>query len=122
VLSIEEFDANWAKGRALRPKRAIAEALALVDSVPGAKGGSVGRHSCQQKALTRREREIVALVARGLTNRAIAAELGIAERTADTHLSNILAKLGLRSRADVATWLAHPEANRAVDTRSSRHT
>jgi DNA-binding NarL/FixJ family response regulator len=41
-------------------------------------------------------------VARGLPNRAIAAELGITERTARTHVSNILAKLGLASRTQAA--------------------
>ena len=43
-------------------------------------------------------------VARGLSNRAIADELGIAERTARTHVSNILAKLGLTSRTQAALF------------------
>ena len=55
--------------------------------------------------LTRREREVAALIARGLTNRQIAEELFIAERTADTHVEHILAKLGLGSRTQVATWV-----------------
>jgi non-specific serine/threonine protein kinase len=54
--------------------------------------------------LTPREQEIAPLIARGLTNRQIAAQLGIAERTADTHVENILDKLGLRSRVQVAAW------------------
>ena len=54
--------------------------------------------------LTEREREILALVARGLTNKAIAAELVISERTARTHVSNVLAKLGLASRTQAALW------------------
>jgi DNA-binding NarL/FixJ family response regulator len=53
-------------------------------------------------ALTAREREVLARVARGLPNRQIAAELGITERTARTHVSNILAKLGLASRTQAA--------------------
>lgn len=52
--------------------------------------------------LTTRERDVLARVARGLPNRAIAAELGITERTARTHVSNILAKLGLASRTQAA--------------------
>jgi DNA-binding NarL/FixJ family response regulator len=52
--------------------------------------------------LTRRERQIAGLIAEGLTNRQIAARLVIAERTADTHVSRILAKLGCANRAQVA--------------------
>jgi predicted ATPase/DNA-binding CsgD family transcriptional regulator len=56
------------------------------------------------KSLSRREREIAALIARGLTNRAIAEQLVIAERTAETHVSNILDKLGLETRSQIAAW------------------
>jgi predicted ATPase/DNA-binding SARP family transcriptional activator/DNA-binding CsgD family transcriptional regulator len=52
--------------------------------------------------LTPRENEIVALVARGLTNRQISTELSISERTAGNHVAKILRKLGLRSRAQIA--------------------
>ncbi len=54
--------------------------------------------------LTAREREVLSGVARGLSNRAIADELGITERTARTHVSNILAKLGLASRTQAALF------------------
>jgi DNA-binding CsgD family transcriptional regulator len=54
--------------------------------------------------LTRREQEVAVLVARGLTNREISAELGISERTAGNHVGRILRKLGLRSRTQVAGW------------------
>jgi DNA-binding NarL/FixJ family response regulator len=56
--------------------------------------------------LTVREREVLGAVARGLSNRAIADELGITERTARTHVSNILAKLGLASRTQAALLAA----------------
>jgi DNA-binding NarL/FixJ family response regulator len=52
--------------------------------------------------LTARERDVLARVAQGLPNRQIAADLGITERTARTHVSNILAKLGLASRTQAA--------------------
>jgi non-specific serine/threonine protein kinase len=52
--------------------------------------------------LTRREQEVVVLVARGLTNRRIAQELFLSERTVDAHVRKILKKLGLRSRAQIA--------------------
>jgi non-specific serine/threonine protein kinase len=51
--------------------------------------------------LTAREQEIATLVAQGLTNRQIAAELSIALRTVDTHVSRVLRKLGVASRAEL---------------------
>jgi DNA-binding NarL/FixJ family response regulator len=54
--------------------------------------------------LTPREREILALVALGQSNRDIARSLVISERTTRTHVSNILAKLGLVSRTQAALW------------------
>lgn len=54
--------------------------------------------------LTEREREVLLLVARGLTNKEIASELGITERTARTHMSNVLSKLDLPSRTQAALF------------------
>jgi len=54
--------------------------------------------------LTDREREVLAHVARGSANKEIAHALGITERTARTHVSNILGKLGLASRTQAALW------------------
>jgi adenylate cyclase len=54
--------------------------------------------------LTDREREVVSLIVRGCTNREIAEELVIAEGTAVRHVANILNKLSLHSRAQVAVW------------------
>jgi non-specific serine/threonine protein kinase len=54
--------------------------------------------------LTAREQEVALLVGRGLTNRRIAKELSISERTAENHVGRILKKLGLHSRAQVAAW------------------
>jgi predicted ATPase/DNA-binding CsgD family transcriptional regulator len=56
--------------------------------------------------LTKREQQIATLVARGLTNREIARELIISPRTADTHVENILVKLGFTSRVQIANWVA----------------
>lgn len=56
--------------------------------------------------LTRREREVAALIADGLSNREIAARLVVAQRTAEGHVENILGKLGFTSRAQVAGWIA----------------
>jgi DNA-binding NarL/FixJ family response regulator len=54
--------------------------------------------------LTSREREILRMVAAGQPNKQIAAELVISERTARTHVSNILRKLNLSSRTQAALW------------------
>ena len=54
--------------------------------------------------LTKREREVAAFVAEGLTNRDIADRLVISDRTVETHVEHIRNKLGVRSRAQVATW------------------
>jgi pimeloyl-ACP methyl ester carboxylesterase/DNA-binding CsgD family transcriptional regulator len=55
-----------------------------------------------QLGLTRREREVLRLVARGLTNRQIAAALFISSKTAGVHVSNILSKMGVERRAEAA--------------------
>jgi DNA-binding CsgD family transcriptional regulator len=56
--------------------------------------------------LTARELEVAILIGRGHTNRRIADELVIAERTAETHARNIREKLGLSSRSQIAAWIA----------------
>jgi non-specific serine/threonine protein kinase len=56
--------------------------------------------------LTAREEEIAALLGRGLSNKEIANCLVIAQRTAETHVENVLVKLGLTSRSQVAAWVA----------------
>jgi len=63
--------------------------------------------------LTGRERDVMACLARGLSNQAIATELGMAERTARTHVSNILAKLGLTSRTQAALFAVEHGLERA---------
>jgi DNA-binding CsgD family transcriptional regulator len=73
--------------------------------------------------LTPRESQVAGLVARGLSNKQIAAELVIARRTAESHIENILAKLGFTSRSEIAVWHAvHHEAieDRPGDSSSGR--
>ncbi len=69
--------------------------------------------------LTAREREVAALVAQGRSNRAIADELVISERTTESHVTNILGKLGFSSRAQIAAWavdigLTQPDATQTL--------
>ena len=60
-------------------------------------GGQVGAD------LTPREREVLAMVAAGMTNREIGEALFISESTAGVHVSNLMAKLGVGSRTEAAT-------------------
>jgi DNA-binding CsgD family transcriptional regulator len=54
--------------------------------------------------LTRRELEVLSLVARGLTNRAVGRSLWVTDETVKFHLSNIYRKLGVSNRAEASRW------------------
>ena len=56
--------------------------------------------------LTKRELEIARLIAHEMTSRDIATKLFISERTVEAHVTNMLNKLGLNSRIELARWLA----------------
>ena len=73
------------------------------------------------EGLTVREREIAVLVARGLSNRGIAARLVISKRTVDAHVNHIFAKLGLSSRVQLTIWLRDRAPVRPVDELSPAH-
>jgi non-specific serine/threonine protein kinase len=88
-------------------ERAIEYALSEDDSSTIAKRTQEQTSSAtaHTRALTRREREVAKLVAQGLTNRQIAEALFVSERTVDHHVSNILKKLSVSSREQVASRL-----------------
>jgi DNA-binding NarL/FixJ family response regulator len=68
------------------------------------------------EALTERELDVIALLARGASNKEIASALFITERTARTHVSNILGKLGLASRTQAALYaVEHKLADRKIE-------
>jgi predicted ATPase/DNA-binding CsgD family transcriptional regulator len=103
VLGAEAFARAWADGAAL----AAAEVVDLaVAPVAGARPAQPARADLPG-GLSEREREVVALIARGLTSREIAERLVISVKTADTHASHVRDKLNLRSRAEIAAWAVH---------------
>jgi len=105
TLGETAFAAAWAEGEALELEQAIEEAAAA-DSTPTQPNADTSA-----PLISRREREVIALLAEGCTNRQIAAELGLAPRTVDTHVGNILRKLGLSTRQEVAAWAAQHDAD-----------
>jgi predicted ATPase/DNA-binding CsgD family transcriptional regulator len=91
------LDSAVEAGRAIQ-RQAGSTLRAVLTAVDG------GREPEPAVLLSRREREVLVLIARGLTSRQIADELSIAKRTADTHAENILNKLGLGTRREAAVW------------------
>ena len=91
------------KDRALRD-RFWEQALAMLPAQPAVSARKAIKSEFD--GLTVREREVAALVARGETNREIAAGLIVSERTIESHITKILTKLGLSSRARIAIWAA----------------
>jgi predicted ATPase/DNA-binding NarL/FixJ family response regulator len=97
------FSTAWAEGQAMKVEQAVELALSLAAEAAPREAPT---RAIQADRLTRREREVAVLIARGLTNRQLAERLVISERTADNHVANILAKLGFSTRAQVAVWAA----------------
>ena len=77
---------------------------AVPPTTPGAAATDHPPATHAASGLSRREREVAALLALGLSNRQVADELAIAPATVERHVANILTKLGMRSRAQVAAW------------------
>jgi DNA-binding CsgD family transcriptional regulator len=63
--------------------------------------------------LSSRELEVAALVAEGMTNKEVATRLGLSVRTAENHLLNVMNKLGLANRAQVAAWYTRSQSSGA---------
>src|SRR5215217_597888 len=96
-LGGEEFAVAWAAGKAMSLGQAIEYALSDEEEPPTLVPEQQPPSNKRTEKLTRREREVALLVARGLTNRQIASELSVSRNTANNHVARILRKLGLRS-------------------------
>lgn len=98
------FPVAFADGRALTQAQAIDYALAAVQVTTNDPFSLPPNHAPGAGSLTGREREVAILVAQGRSNREIAAQLVLSERTVENHLTHIFAKLDFHSRAQIAAW------------------
>ncbi|MDX2543557.1 LuxR C-terminal-related transcriptional regulator [Streptomyces sp. WI04-05B] len=98
--------------QALQDGAALDGAAAAIDyalesqTETGARTTRPDAATASESPLTRREEQVAALVALGMTNRRIAAELVLSPRTIDSHVDRILTKLSFSSRAQIAAWWA----------------
>jgi DNA-binding CsgD family transcriptional regulator len=114
----EAADEAWAAGRALKLEDIVALALSGPQTDPPQPAATPPKLAVS--ILSAREQEVAVLLAQGLSNRQIAAELVISTHTTQRHVENILDKLGFSSRTQVAAWavgrgmLAAPSAEAPI--------
>jgi non-specific serine/threonine protein kinase len=97
------WEAAFAEGKSMPLEGAVEYALSKEEEPKlSISSGPEPSSTTRLANLTRREKEVAALVGRGLTNRQIASELVVSERTVDHQVASILKKLGLHSREQVA--------------------
>jgi predicted ATPase/DNA-binding CsgD family transcriptional regulator len=110
----------WARGKIMGSDEAVALALDITPGTQNMGGGDTVALTALAPepvdeplpgTLTPRERQVVALVASGLSNKAIAEELFISPATAARHIANIMGKLGFRTRAQIAAWAADRQSH-----------
>jgi non-specific serine/threonine protein kinase len=94
----------WERGHAMSREQVVA--VALQGAPPTDRHALTAAAAGDTGELSDRELEVARLVASGLSNREIAAELFVSVATVKTHVSHILSKLGLASRVEVARWIA----------------
>jgi predicted ATPase/DNA-binding CsgD family transcriptional regulator len=107
--------ACWEQGYALGRDRVVA--AALEDMVSATRHAQAVTAAEEAFELSARELEVARLVADGLSNPAIASALFISVATVKTHVSHILAKLGLDSRTQLASWVARHDLGRPASAR-----
>ena len=101
ALGERRFQAEFEAGRDLSRDAAIGVALGEPVHAAAAPSGDTA-----PSPLSKREAEVAHLVTDGLSNKQIAARLLVSEHTVDSHIRNILNKLGFNSRAQIAAWIA----------------
>jgi predicted ATPase/DNA-binding CsgD family transcriptional regulator len=103
----------WDLGYALAPAQVLAAAL---DDASPTHGPAPAASPHDPGELSARELEVARLVANGMSNPAIAADLFVSVATVKTHVSHILGKLGLNSRVQLASWVAAHDAGAQTRT------
>ncbi|BAH51249.1 protein kinase domain-containing protein [Rhodococcus opacus] len=103
AMTEQAFAAAHRKGEAFGFDAAVAYALGEQVSAASTSAGPSPKP-------TKREREVAALIAEGLTNKEIAARLVISPRTAQGHVEHLLTKLGFNSRAQIAAWVVESQS------------
>jgi DNA-binding NarL/FixJ family response regulator len=100
ALGASAYDREFNAGKQLSRETALRLALGETDGI-----GTEPADGLVAGPLAKREVEVARLVAEGLSNKQIGARLFISDRTVATHVSNIMNKLGLNSRAQIAVWM-----------------
>ena len=101
ALGPSRFEVEFAAGKRMSRDAAVRLALGESDQGEVEAGADIG-----PGPLAKREMEVAQLIAEGLSNKRIGAQLFISEATVATHVRNIMNKLGINSRAQIAGWMA----------------
>ena len=116
------FEAAWSAGRGMTLLQAVAYALTAAQTLAASLAASPVQPQPRTPLQSAKdsyggltaEREVAALVAQGMSNHDISVTLVLSERTVDTHVGNILSKLDLSSRTQIATWALEKGLGRAA--------
>jgi predicted ATPase/DNA-binding SARP family transcriptional activator/DNA-binding CsgD family transcriptional regulator len=103
-LGEDAWETAFAQGMTMSAEEAAEYALSEEGSSEGLPADEETDEPLTTEPLSAREREVAAMVAQGMSNRRIAQELYLSERTIEVHVSKILRKLELTSRTEIAAW------------------
>lgn len=103
ALSGDDYAAAWLHGRSLTFDDAIAQAHLLMERIVAREARAAAPPTVPPFGLTQREREVLRMLASGLTDRKIADQLSVSPRTVSGHVANLLAKLDVPTRTAAAS-------------------